>query len=361
MTGRTRASSASTASATAPTTATTTLCIADSRAVKAERVWDHSAGRGGRSIVLGVPRPPRRPVERRSGGVLPDAATRAATRTPTRPSSATRSSGVVGDYQVDVATSAADDRDRILAEIFAMTEQHFTVARHLLDTRPWDFFMMVEIGPDRLHHAFWRYHDPAHPRHEPGHRLRTSSTTTTSYLDDEIGELLERFDDDTVVIVVSDHGAQADGGRVLHQRVARAGGLPASALAGGGPTPLATPTWTGRARGRGARAATTPALPQRTPAGSREGIVSRQRLRGAARRADRAARGTARSRRRRSARASFRPEDFWRERRGIPPISSSTSATSPGAPTGPWGHGCHYTSRTTPAPTTPTTRATACG
>ncbi len=34
-----------------------------------------------------------------------------------------------------------------------MTEQRFRVCRHLLDTRPWDFFMVVEIGLDRLHHA----------------------------------------------------------------------------------------------------------------------------------------------------------------------------------------------------------------
>jgi len=41
--------------------------------------------------------------------------------------------------------------------------------------------MMVEIGLDRLHHAFWRFLDPAHPRHEPGHRhadvIHTAATT----------------------------------------------------------------------------------------------------------------------------------------------------------------------------------------
>ena len=45
-------------------------------------------------------------------------------------------------------------------DICNMTEQRFTVARHLLETRDWDFFVMVEIGVDRIHHAFWRWTDP---------------------------------------------------------------------------------------------------------------------------------------------------------------------------------------------------------
>ena len=89
-----------------------------------------------------------------------------------------------------------------------MTEQRFAVCRHLLDTRPWDFFMMVEIGVDRMHHAFWRYLDAEHPRHEPDHRYRDAIRNYYIYLDEEIGELLERFDDETTVLVVSDHGAR---------------------------------------------------------------------------------------------------------------------------------------------------------
>jgi predicted AlkP superfamily phosphohydrolase/phosphomutase len=95
-----------------------------------------------------------------------------------------------------------------------MTAQHFAVARHLLDTREWDFFMMVEIGLDRIHHAFWRYLDPAHPQYEPEHRYRDVIRSYYQYLDEEIGELLERFDDDTAVFVVSDHGAQAMEGAI---------------------------------------------------------------------------------------------------------------------------------------------------
>jgi len=34
-----------------------------------------------------------------------------------------------------------------------MTEKRFRLAEHLLETRPWDLFFMVEMGTDRMHHG----------------------------------------------------------------------------------------------------------------------------------------------------------------------------------------------------------------
>ena len=190
------------------------LGVADSRAVGIERVWDHLGRADKHTIVLGVPQTsPPVPVngELVSCFLTPDPQKAEYTYPP-----ALRSEieALVGLYRTDVRNFRSDDRDRILAEVYEMTEQHFTVARHLLDTRPWDFFMMVEIGLDRIHHAFWRYLDPNHPHHEPEHRYRDVIRSYYQYLDDEIGELLTRFDDETAVIVVSDHGAQAMQGAI---------------------------------------------------------------------------------------------------------------------------------------------------
>jgi predicted AlkP superfamily phosphohydrolase/phosphomutase len=184
------------------------LFVADSRAIHVDRVWDH-LGRAGRHVVLvGVPQTSPPPAVH---GELVSCFLTADTRTQpyTYPEALrTELEALVGHYRVDVANFRSEDRDRILAEIYEMTEQRFTVCRHLLDTRPWDFFMVVEIGLDRLHHAFWRFTDPAHPRYEPGHRYADVIRSYYGYLDDELGELLERFEEDTAVIVVSDHGAR---------------------------------------------------------------------------------------------------------------------------------------------------------
>jgi predicted AlkP superfamily phosphohydrolase/phosphomutase len=185
------------------------LSTADSTAVTIDRVWEHAGRAGQRVVLVGVPQTsPPFPVS----GALVSCFLTPDTRTHpyTYPDDLRHEiEQLVGKYQVDVQNFRSDDRDRILAEIFEMTEQHFAVARHLLETRECDFFMMVEIGVDRIHHAFWRYVDPTHPRYEPDHRYGDVVRSYYQYLDDEIGELLERFDDDTLVMVVSDHGAQA--------------------------------------------------------------------------------------------------------------------------------------------------------
>lgn len=184
------------------------LAVADSRAVRVDRVWDQLSRAGRHVVVVGVPGtypPARVNGELVSCFLTPD--TRSDTYTHPAALRAEIES-LVGLYRVDVRNFRSDDRDRILAEVYAMTAQRFELCRHLLDTRPWDFFMMVEIGLDRMHHAFWRFLDPAHPRYEPQHRYRDAIRNYYAYLDEEIGELLERFDDDTAVIVVSDHGAR---------------------------------------------------------------------------------------------------------------------------------------------------------
>lgn len=202
------------------------LAVADSRAVRVDRVWDLLSRAGKHVVLVGVPQtypPPEVHGELVACFLTPD----------TRTHSYTYPAGLraeienlVGSYRVDVRNFRSDERDRILAEVYEMTEQRFAVCRHLLDTRPWDFFMMVEIGLDRMHHAFWRYTDPAHPRYEPDHRYADAIRSYYGYLDEQIEELLERFDDDTTVLVVSDHGARPMLGAIcVNEWLANAGYL----------------------------------------------------------------------------------------------------------------------------------------
>ncbi len=90
-----------------------------------------------------------------------------------------------------------------------MTRRRFKLARHFRDTRPWDFLMLVEMGTDRLHHAFWRFYDHKHPDYEPGNPYEQAFRDYYKMVDAEIGELIEGLGDDTAVLVVSDHGAQS--------------------------------------------------------------------------------------------------------------------------------------------------------
>src|SRR5205814_184382 len=102
---------------------------------------------------------------------------------------------VVGDYSVDVRDFRTDDKERLLRDIVAMTEKRFRLAEHLLDTRPWDFFALVEIGVDRIHHGFWRYMDEQHRLHEHDSPLADAIHDYYVLVDRLVGRLLERADE----------------------------------------------------------------------------------------------------------------------------------------------------------------------
>jgi predicted AlkP superfamily phosphohydrolase/phosphomutase len=194
------------------------LSIADSRSVRAPRVWDLLSARGKSVIVIGVP--PTYPVTPVNGVMIscfltPDTKQAQYTHPPELKGEI---ENLVGRYMVDVDNFRTSEKERLLADIEEMTERRFRVAEHLLETRPWDLFFMVEMGTDRMHHAFWRYSDPEHRLYEPGNPFEGAMLDYYKALDDKIGRLLRFADDDTAVLVVSDHGAKRiDGGICINE------------------------------------------------------------------------------------------------------------------------------------------------
>jgi predicted AlkP superfamily phosphohydrolase/phosphomutase len=319
------------------------MSTADSRAIKVDRIWD-ILGRANMSvIVLGVPGtypPPSVHGDLVSCFLTPDP--RKDEFTYPR-SLQIEIEGLVGQYEVDVRNFRSEDRDRILSEIYNMTEQRFTVARHLLSTRPWDFFVMVEIGVDRIHHAFWRYMDPTHPRYEPGHRYENVIRDYYHYLDDQIGELLESFDDETTVLIVSDHGAKSMEGAIcvnewlLHEGYLVLAEPPLGTI----PFSRATVDWSRtRAWGEGGYYCR---LCLNVAGREPEGIVAESDYESL--RAELTAKlealpgpdgqsiGT----------RVFRPEDLWREQKGIPPDLVVYFGNLAWRSNGSLGHGNIYT------------------
>jgi predicted AlkP superfamily phosphohydrolase/phosphomutase len=198
------------------------LSIADSRAVRVPRVWDVLSARGRPVIVIGVP--PTYPVSAVNGVMISDFLTPDTERAQyTYPAELKQEiEGLVGRYMVDVDNFRTPDKGRLLVDLEEMTEKRFRVAEHLLETRPWDLFFMVEIGTDRVHHAFWRFADPEHRLYEPGNRFEAAMLDYYRALDERIARLLRFAGDDTAVLVVSDHGAKRiDGGICVNEWLRR--------------------------------------------------------------------------------------------------------------------------------------------
>jgi predicted AlkP superfamily phosphohydrolase/phosphomutase len=201
------------------------MIVADGRAVKVPRLWNILGDAGWRVAVLGVPGTyPPQPV---NGGLVscflaPDTSSQYTSP----PELAERVHAWVGDYLLDVPDFRSEDKTRILRDIYVLCEQRFTVARHMLvEDRP-DLLMMVEMGVDRIHHALWKHMDARHPLHVPGSSFADAIHDYYCYVDRQIGDLLACCDEQTAVLVVSDHGARPlMGGVCLNQWLLQEGYL----------------------------------------------------------------------------------------------------------------------------------------
>jgi predicted AlkP superfamily phosphohydrolase/phosphomutase len=208
------------------------FAIANSLSVQDRQVWDYLSDTGARSVLIGVPPSfPPRPVHGwRVGCFLTPSTTGQEAWTHPR-ELAEELHRATGGYEVDVMNFRTDDKDRLLADIFRLSDKQFDAALHLARTKDWRYFMMVNIAVDRMHHGFWRYFDRQHRKHERGNRYEAAMLEFYRRVDARIGELLELADDQTAVLVVSDHGAKRiDGGVCINEWLVREGLLAVDAM-----------------------------------------------------------------------------------------------------------------------------------
>ena len=183
------------------------LSLVDSSDVRCDRVWDVLARHGKRSTVLFVP--PSFPPRAIPGGQVVSCFLTPGTEQPyTYPASLRGELELrFGAYRPDVEVRRAD-RQGLFEQLCEMTRQHFDIACHLWETREPDFMMLVEIGADRLHHAFWADMDESHPRHDAQSPFVDVGERYYRLLDQQLGRLMTLADEDTLVLVASDHGAR---------------------------------------------------------------------------------------------------------------------------------------------------------
>ena len=223
------------------------MAVADSRAVAVPRLWDHLSQAGWRVAVVGVPgtypppavngalvscflapntsvqftHPPELAQRMTAwlladGGQEPEDKAQSTenkppesvptdTEPPPVPSS---QSPAASPYLLDVPDFRTEDKARILRDIYTLCDQRFAVATKLLEEDAPDFLMLVDMGTDRIHHAFWKAMDVRHPLHVAGDPYAGAIHAYYQHLDAKIGALLAHTDRETVVLVVSDHGAR---------------------------------------------------------------------------------------------------------------------------------------------------------
>jgi predicted AlkP superfamily phosphohydrolase/phosphomutase len=107
-------------------------------------------------------------------------------------------------YEVEVEQGARSPDEWVAAQ-YVNTSMKVDVAKYLLGSKEWDFFIAVFYEVDRMQHAFWHYMDKDHPRYAPSH-LEDTIKKSYKRMDSILKEFLDLLEDDTTVIIVSDHG-----------------------------------------------------------------------------------------------------------------------------------------------------------
>ena len=183
----------------------TDIWIANTQKVKMQKIWDLLSDFGLKSCLVGIP--PTYPIKRMEGWTVSGFITPDNTKEYTYPRDLKLEiNSLVKDYMFDVEFRT-DKKDKLIIDLNEMTKKRHNVIKYLLKEKSWDFFMFVEIGLDRIQHAFWKFFDENHVRYTPG---KYSDVIFNYYklLDKQIGEILKLIDKDTYVLVVSDHGGK---------------------------------------------------------------------------------------------------------------------------------------------------------
>ncbi|TXT54909.1 MAG: hypothetical protein BAJATHORv1_50162 [Candidatus Thorarchaeota archaeon] len=182
------------------------IWIPDSTQILAPKIWDMTGEAGGKVIVIGVP--PTYPPSEVNGLLVSGFLTPDIDSPYTYPERLAKTiKQLVGEYKLDVFYRT-EDKDTLGAELLEMTEKRHEIAKHFMQNEEWNLFVMMEVGPDRLHHGFWRYYDTTHSRYIVSEKYRSLFIQYYEMLDRHLGELMEILPDECLFILASDHGAK---------------------------------------------------------------------------------------------------------------------------------------------------------
>lgn len=176
--------------------------------VHGRTLWELLSDAGRKVVVINVPvtYPPRKV----DGVLLADFLTPSGRRDFGYPEGVVDElEGRYGPYRLYISEVYAPGKvGNVIDELFEVLEFRLSSARHLMETRPWDFFMVHVWGTDRLQHELWHILDTTHPKHdrEEAARYRGRIMDYLRSVDGLIGELASLAGEGADVMVISDHG-----------------------------------------------------------------------------------------------------------------------------------------------------------
>ena len=165
--------------------------------MRAPTLWEKLSEIGRRVTVMNVPVtfPPRTVNGILVSGFLSPSLDKAAS-----PSSVSQELASMG-YRLDIDPWAARESKENLLEDFRLTlAKRAEAMLHFMDHEPWDFFQCHIMETDRLHHFLWEYMADGDRTYAP------AFYKCYAQIDEVLGQVTQRLDDRTTLVVLSDHG-----------------------------------------------------------------------------------------------------------------------------------------------------------
>jgi predicted AlkP superfamily phosphohydrolase/phosphomutase len=179
----------------------------DSHAIHTPRLWDILGTAGRRVGVVGAPATTPAPAVR--GHLIGDKLLEEDRRAAYPPELNQQIAAWIEDALLEPPLPADDPLSQLIRNTYLHTEQRFLLARRLLAREVYDCFVLADDGIATMQRALWNSLDPAHPHYIPDHPFEGAIGSFYRFIDDQIAELLALVDEDTIVAVVSAHGAQS--------------------------------------------------------------------------------------------------------------------------------------------------------
>jgi len=117
---------------------------------------------------------------------------------------------LAGDYKIYINHSSAKYKNKdkkFIRDVTKLLEQNRKILNHLLDKKDWEVFFGVISASDFIQHYMWKHWDQKHPLHGDKSQIyRQDFIKLWQKIDDIIGDVVKRSDEDTYLLILSDHG-----------------------------------------------------------------------------------------------------------------------------------------------------------
>lgn len=111
------------------------------------------------------------------------------------------------EYKVFPSADPKKDLRAHIKEIDMVLNSQMKLVLHILKRQSWDLICYVVQNTDTLQHYLWNYIDKTHSRYKYDVILNKALFELYKKIDEFIGCIIESMDDDTCLMVMSDHGA----------------------------------------------------------------------------------------------------------------------------------------------------------